>query len=292
MPSRKPRRKKGPGLLASGWRAAAGWISPYALSLCKGLGACTLIALTLWGLHESEGAVQRFRGLPEHVEFELPDIPPAIEATIRGALYNLQRESWDDPRLCRRVHDLLTATGWVERVHAVGKARRGVIYAACRYRQPLAPVEFRDYFYLVDESGFRLPGRYTPGPCDLILIRGVRQAPPDPCGSWPGADVAAAVRMAGLLARQPFSGQIEVLDVDNYAGRVNRTRSQIELLTDSGARILWGSPPGEELEENTMQEKINILLDNYERSGRLDARHAVIDVSVFPDRYIAADSGS
>jgi len=59
------------------------------------------------------------------------------------------------------------------------------------------------------------------------------------------------------------------------------------LTTDqNGGTIIWGSAPGQELEENTAAQKLAILRSNYARSGRLDSQYRVIDVSVFPDRFI------
>ena len=54
----------------------------------------------------------------------------------------------------------------------------------------------------------------------------------------------------------------------------------------AGGRIIWGSAPGAEIEENTVAEKLELLRSNYRRFGRADAGRGVIDVSVHPDRII------
>ena len=71
-----------------------------------------------------------------------------------------------------------------------------------------------------------------------------------------------------------------------YGGRRDPRACHIELMTDqAGGRIRWGSAPGSELEENGVQQKLALLRENFSKTGRVDARHAVIDVSTFPDRY-------
>ena len=88
------------------------------------------------------------------------------------------------------------------------------------------------------------------------------------------------------IGRETFAMHITSVSVKNYAGRSNPRASHIELVTDrAGGRIRWGSPPGFELEENTLTQKLAILRANYAQTGRADAHHDIIDISIHNDRY-------
>ncbi len=90
-----------------------------------------------------------------------------------------------------------------------------------------------------------------------------------------------------MILDQPYAGQVVAVSMHNYRGREDPYRSHIELVTDSGGnRILWGSAPGEELEENSAEQKLRILAENFRRHGRIDAHEPRIDISVFPSRFL------
>ena len=140
-------------------------------------------------------------------------------------------------------------------------------------------------FFLLDSGGVRLPGTYAYDPA-LPLIQGVGASVSNPGAKWPGQDVDAGLTVLKALEEQPFAGQITAVLVDNFGGRVNPRQTHIKLATDrAGGRVYWGSAPGFELEENSIENKLAILGENFRRTGRVDAHHAIIDVSTFPDRF-------
>jgi hypothetical protein len=114
----------------------------------------------------------------------------------------------------------------------------------------------------------------------------VGQPPPAPGAAWEGDDLRSGLAVIGAVEAQPFASQITAVLVGNFDGRTDPRRSHLELATDqAGGRIRWGSAPGSELEENTVGQKLAILLENFRQTGRVDAHHPVIDVSTFPDRF-------
>ena len=162
----------------------------------------------------------------------------------------------------------------------------GTIEIECEYRLPLVLIQVHEYFYMVDEYGVRLPGQYQYQP-GWLLMQGVADPPPEEGNPWPGKDIAAGLTLARMILDQPYNGQITTLLLHNYGGRSDPYSSHVELVTDrAGCRVLWGSAPGEELEENTSKQKLHILSENYRLYGRIDANQPRIDISVFPDRFI------
>ena len=131
-----------------------------------------------------------------------------------------------------------------------------------------------------------LPGTYT-FHRTWKLIQGVRETAPLPGARWGGADVAAGIAVLDRILREPFADQITGVMVDNFGGRVDPNASHIVLATDrAGGRIHWGSAPGSELVENTVEQKLAILRANFRDTGRADADHPGIDISTFADRFV------
>jgi hypothetical protein len=173
----------------------------------------------------------------------------------------------------------------VQRVDQVLRLPDGRIEVRCRYRTPFALVQSGGGFVLVDGEGVRLPGQYPYSP-SLPLVQGVAAPAPDQGQLWDAPDLAAGLKILTRLAGEPYADQVTAVLVHNHGGRRSPRSAHVELATDrAGGRIIWGSGPGEEIEENTAAQKMAILQRNYELHGRIDAGLPVIDISTFPDRF-------
>ena len=248
-----------------------------------------IAAATLLGLFGLDAHVKQTlaRGVTPTVSFTNlpPDLAELMQHDLQSALSDLIERDWTDDRLCRDMAGRLSQVGWVAEVNYVRRLANGRFEVNCRYRRPFALTRSGMEFFLVDGDGIRLPGVYRYDP-SWPLIQGVSGAAPDPGKPWFGEDLQAGLGIIGAVARKPFASQITAVLVDNFVGRVDRARTHIELATDrAGGRIRWGSAPGHELEENTVEQKLAILDANYRRTGRVDADHAVIDISTRPDRF-------
>ncbi len=254
----------------------------------KCLKTATVVGLcagAIWGLHKAQANKYRESEYWQGSRFELIDAPAGIGELILEDLAGLRQSHWTDEHLCERVYDRLARNVWIRWIHRISKAKPGVVRVDCEYRLPIAMIQNHEYFYLVDEYGVRLPGQYGYQP-GWLLIQGVAEGLPQPGEMWPGDDIAAGVRLAKMILEQPYHDQVEALLLHNYQGRRDPYSAHIELVTDrDGNRILWGSAPGEELEENTAAQKLRILSQNYRQHGRIDANQPKIDISVFPDRF-------
>ena len=244
--------------------------------------------------------VAGLRKIEAHVEHQLLaragpltlvflDLPDGLDSLalddLNGAVANLLARDWVDDRICREVAERLAAVGWVAGINSVRRTGDVRLEVSASYRVPAAMVQQQTDFLLVDGEGVRLPGSYQYSP-DWKLIQGVNVAAPSAGFAWVGRDLRAGLDIISALGREPFSRQVTGILVENSEGRVDARLSHIELATDrAGGRIRWGSAPGSEIEENSVEQKLAILRENYRRTGRIDALHAVIDVSTYPDRF-------
>ncbi len=205
---------------------------------------------------------------------------------LQRSLFDVLGREWTDDALCGQMASRLAEVGWVARVHYVRRTGGGRFEISCRYRIPAAMVlRGDDDGFLVDDQAARLPGKYVTHPAWRV-IEGVDKSAPAPGRTWEGEDIRAALAVLSAVAAEPYAGQIAGVSVANFAGRRDPRSTHLELLTDRPAgRIRWGSAPGLELEENGVPQKLALLRENFGRTGRADAQHVVIDVSVFPDRF-------
>ncbi len=223
-----------------------------------------------------------FTGLPDSLaSLARPDLDESVA--------DLLRADWTGNAMCERIAERVGAVEWVASVKHVRRRSDGSFEVQARFRAPFAMVQSATGFCLVGADGVRLPGVYRYDP-NRPLIQGVLEPPPEPGHAWPGEDIKAGISVIVRIANEPYRHQITAVLVDNHRGRVDLRRSHIALATDvAGGRILWGSAPGEEIEENSVARKLAMLRTNFRETGRADARHTVIDISTFPDRFVVPD---
>jgi hypothetical protein len=213
--------------------------------------------------------------LAEHVH-------PVVEAVAQG-------RAWSDDALCRDIGWALEDCAWVSSVDRIRRFAPGRVVIDCRYRDPFALVQKNGVFYLLARDGVRLPGTYRFHP-DFPLIQESKSSAPEPGIKWSGDDVQAAMNVLAMIREEAFAEQISGILLGNFDGQIDKSASRIVLATPSGGRIGWGSAPGSEIEENTPEQKIQILRENYRRWGSADAGMHYIDISVYPDRFITGDA--
>ena len=204
-----------------------------------------------------------------------------------------------DQQSLRRAAEHLRLSPWVQRVRRVVRRPDGVVEVHASYREPVALVEARDGYHLVDRRGVRLPAVYTADTIDRLglgVIRNVNAAPPRAGRVWRGDDVRAGLELAQVVAEQLWREQVEAIDVANYGGRIDPGRPHLVLRTGEGL-VRWGRPPGrEKFYEPHTQRKLHHLDLVLERFGTIDADGRVVDifrdnVLIHPDEDIrsAAD---
>ncbi len=164
-----------------------------------------------------------------------------------------------DHDLLVSTRDLLKANPWIADVRQIrrvyGKSPGDTLEIDCDYRAPVALVHWKDFYWLVDGSGIKLPeafaenflGRIMFGQDNNINIRvieGVRQPPPESGARWPGEDVKAAIDLVKLLYAKPYANEVMRVDCTNYAGRRDPKAAQLVLITNKNTEVRWGRPIG------------------------------------------------
>lgn len=255
---------------------------------CAAGVSLALVAGFLFGLYRLDSHVDAALQARYEPVLHIVDVPQALvgeaDVALRDALTPLLKQPWTGDALCKALAERAAAVGWVKGAPTVHRAGDGNIEVRCAYRVPVAMVQAGVMFYLIDEDGVRLPGEYAHD-SRFVFLAGVRQPVPPVGKAWVGDDLAAGLEVVRLVRDEPFAPQITAVILDNFAGRVEQRHPHIELSTDQQGRILWGSAPGKEVEENTVVQKLAILRENHRRTGRADARHAIIGISTYPDRF-------
>ncbi len=275
-PKRQPSRLT---TLAAAVRGIGGY------TVVRYLWIAPLIAGAAWGVGWLEDYV---RARPEFLApptIHLANAPDGLEDSIRSVIDPVIQVGWNEPNLCKDIGQALERSAWVRRVRQIRRYADGSVIVSADYRTPAALVQSGGEFYLLADDGVRLPGRYGYD-ASLVVVQGTVAGVPGQGERWAGRDVSAALEVIRLLRDMPFFDQVTGVLVGNYDGRRDNREPHIVLATaPAGSRIVWGSAPGEEIEENFPEDKIRILWENFRRWGRIDAGNDTIDVSTFPDRF-------
>jgi hypothetical protein len=288
MPTKKPKKQKAKKQPKSRPVAAKpvpiGWVGKAALVFFIVVVLAVGITCGLYELDKNVHQAERFQVAPQ---VTLVDVPDQLRQVIIRRIAPALELAWIDPDLCRNIADALASEVWVKQVVKVTKGPTGLVEVHCRYRQPVALIQTQHSFIAIDEDRVRLSEiRAVPSDCDLKIVQGVDGVPPAYGARWESADLNAGLEVLEVLEGEPFDDQILAVGVHNYGGRLDSKLAHVELATDRvGGRIIWGSAPGEEVEENSVSQKVAILRANHHRNGRVDAGFAVIDISTFPDRF-------
>ena len=196
-----------------------------------------------------------------------------------------------------RAHEMLAGNPWVENLTSVRRHGDGRLFVRASYRRPVAVVQAGQGYHLIDRESVRLPGLYLPHQAQRLktpMIEGVAQPPAPPGQAWPGDDLKDGLLLAQCLSGEPYTGQIEAIDVSH---RDARGRTRIVLRTRDGM-VRWGLPPKQEqMIEPHWTTKRSRLAKVYERYGNIDAGGRVVDlfgarVFVYQTRDAAFDPNS
>jgi hypothetical protein len=185
---------------------------------------------------------------------------------------------------------------WIKQIRQLRRAydqRPGdTLVLDCDFRTPTALVQYGDGFWLVDGEGVRLPDKYTAeqiphivcgrdAKVSIRVIQGVQEPPPLQGGmNWAGNDLRAGLDMVKLLFDKPYAQEILTVDVSNFAGRVNPSKSQIVLVTRRQTQVRWGRPVNARdyfIEVPTAQ-KLDYMQRIFAEYVHIDAVHQWVDL--------------
>jgi hypothetical protein len=201
-----------------------------------------------------------------------------------------------DQQVLVDINRILTASPWIRDVKQIRRVYADqpgdTIEIDCDYRAPVALVKWKDYFWLVDGEGVKLPAQFTASQLDQVVrgadhkinirvIEGVQQPPVESGRKWPGEDLQAGLDLVKLLYGQPYTEEIVTVDVSNFAGRVDLKEAQLTLGTIHDTTIRWGRPVNDSRDfflEVPTQRKLERLKYAVEQYGRVDAGQPWIDI--------------
>lgn len=217
-------------------------------------------------------------------DIELIDAPAWMSEGIKDqirqtAATRIQPDPMDG-RSLRDAAEVLREDPWVKDVIQVTRRSNGQVLVSARFRQPVAVIEGKDGYHLVDIQGVCLPGLYQGYEVQrlgLVTILGVTSPPPANSGDvWPGEEVNAGLSLLRLLAGEPYMDKIRSFDVSQ---RDARGRLRLVLHTQDGT-IQWGLPPGEENAiEPDAEHKLTWLRQLAQRDFVLGNAGNIIDIS-------------
>jgi len=190
---------------------------------------------------------------------------------------------------------MLEGNPWIRRVkqvrRAYGDKPGDTIEIDCEYRAPIALVHWKDYFWLVDAEGVKLPEQFTSDQVPRIImgrdrkmnirvVEGVDRPPPESGRKWVGDDLAAGLDMVRLLFGRTYAEEIVKVDVTNHVARRDPREAQIVLITKYNTEIRWGRPANAEdyfIEVSTAQ-KLKYLQQIFDEFKRVDGHRSWIDI--------------
>lgn len=173
-------------------------------------------------------------------------------AGIRQLISDLAAQDPSDRNLpARATAKLAQKSLWVKRVLPAGVVNdyQGTLSIRCEFRKPLATVSSGDFLVRVDQDAMVLPGKLLPSGLPVgkyKSILGVNSQPPEPGQIWDAPDLLAAVELLKLIGDQPFDQEIIAVNVSNFNGRQNASKSHIVMLTDQHTVLNWGRAIGTE----------------------------------------------
>lgn len=206
----------------------------------------------------------------------------------------------EDLEAARRT---LLSTGWLRPDLTIQRHPEGRVAVSGSWRRPAAVVHDGADRYLVaqDSSPLFLPVGFALDR-SLYSIRNPSNPPPRRetqrgerwhieiayGEAWPGPDVQAAIDLLGLIDQSPVRTQVMGVDLAEFP-----QDGHLVLVTDSGSRIVWGSPanpdgtvpPGEQ-PIATRLERMEAFLATHRR---IDAGHS--NLLIYTPTVLTAPAG-
>ncbi len=264
------------------------WERRHTMLALKVLGSVALAVAVVWAWDRGERALESYVSRHHAVHSGaqrvlLADGPDWMGQSIREQLQHLAADrAAVNPLAGHHLVDAaagLERIAWVRCVRQVRRTGDGHLVVEADYRRPVAVVAGRDGYHLVDATCLRLPGLYlehTAQRLGLPVIVGAANAAAEVGRVWPGEDLAAGVRLATLLAGEPYMDQVQAIDV---MGRDPMGRVRLALRTLNGT-VRWGLPPGEEhpIEPSAAVKKLLLARVAAEHDGLIDAGGHVVDI--------------
>ncbi|HET6202889.1 MAG TPA: hypothetical protein VFI25_08820 [Planctomycetota bacterium] len=205
---------------------------------------------------EEAGASPTFFVDPSRVAVEEAPawLPPEWVGEAETVLRGIEPFSVFDARGTEGAERALRSLGWVKAVEPAGRSFPRTARIRIRVRRPAAVVEGAGGGTLVDEAAVVLPSlaperaALLPPLPRVVAPHGDLGTEPVAGADWKDRRVRAGVAVAlevRPLVRRAGPTRVVAIDVTNADGRADPLVSSIVLVTEAGARLLWGRPAAE-----------------------------------------------
>jgi hypothetical protein len=240
---------------------------------------------TAWHRWGSIHVASQYGGI-DPMLIQVSEPPPFVRTNVVKAVYRdtaMESLSMLDRQATAKIASAFSMHPWVRNVISVRKLPGGVIDVRLEYRTPVAMVhvfkpnesDARSYFFPVDGEGILLPtAEFAQAETRHFIYIEVPGVYTTNAIGTPFGDrrVEAAARLAEVLS--PYREQAQIRSIGVHGDPRQTDVPQLELTTQAGSRMFWGSPPGSELPgEPTVQMKLRQLLSS-DSSQNADLRMA------------------
>jgi len=175
-----------------------------------------------------------------------------------------------DRQATAKIASAFSMHPWVRKVIGVRKLPGGQIDVRLEYRTPVAMVHVykpndpdnRSYFFPVDGEGVLLPGNeFAEAETRNYIYIEVPDVYTSNAVGTPFGDAAVEAASALASVLSPYREKTQIRSIGIHGDPRQTEVLQMELTMQSGARMTWGSPPGNEVPgEPTVQMKLKSLL--------------------------------
>lgn len=290
-------RERGAGLPGFLWRVAgagAWWSAGSRERIERTVGVGLIVAMVISWFVWRGWLIDRVRDGRDQtiasVDIAWPQLPadqgggtwlPDVERNALAArVFSVVTPDPFDQASLEAARVSLERTGWFAKVTRVERRADSSIGVEGEWRVPAALVMSGGDKYLVGMDGAPIERAVgsTFGEGGYMIM--------DPRAGFPGFGrvwedpaVAHAIKVLAWIDGSPDRGrygeQVRGVDLSQFASK------GIVLVTDTGSRVVWGSPIGEEVAvtEPRAEQKLGNLAQLVERYGRIDAGHRSLDLS-------------
>jgi hypothetical protein len=204
---------------------------------------------------------------------QVTDPPAHVRTNVVKTVYRdtaMEGLSILDRQATAKIASAFSMHPWVRKVIGVRKLPGGQIDVRLEYRTPVAMVHVykpndpdnRSYFFPVDGEGVLLPGNeFAEAETRNYIYIEVPDVYTSNAVGTPFGDAAveAASTLASVLS--PYREKTQIRSIGIHGDPRQTEVLQMELTMQSGARMTWGSPPGNEVPgEPTVQMKLKSLM--------------------------------
>lgn len=204
---------------------------------------------------------------------QVTDPPAHVRTNVVLTVYRdtaMEGLSILDRQATAKIASAFSMHPWVRKVIGVRKLPGGKIDVRLEYRTPVAMVHVykpndpdnRSYFFPVDGEGVLLPGNeFAEAETRNYIYIEVPDVYTSNAVGTPFGDAAVEAASALASVLSPYREKTQIRSIGIHGDPRQTEVLQMELTMQSGARMTWGSPPGNEVPgEPTVQMKLKSLL--------------------------------